>query len=160
MHMSERFPISPAGYKKLEEELHRLKSVERPAIIIAIAEARAHGDLSENAEYHSAKEKQGFIEAKIADLENKASRAHVIEISQIVSDVVQFGATVKVVDEETDEEIVYKIVSDYEANVAQRHISISSPVARALLGKKAGESIEVITPKGSKYYHIVEFNFS
>lgn len=157
--MSQRFPITPSGHKKLEAELHKLKTVERPSIINAIAEARAHGDLSENAEYHSAKEKQGFIEAKIADLDAKLSRAHVIDISQIVSDIVQFGATVKVVDEETDEVIVYKIVSDYEANVAERHISISSPVARALVGKKAGDSIEVITPKGSKYYNIVEFSF-
>lgn len=157
--MSQRFPITPSGHKKLEAELHKLKTVERPNIINAIAEARAHGDLSENAEYHSAKEKQGFIEAKIADLDAKLSRAHVIDISQIVSDIVQFGATVKVVDEETDEVIVYKIVSDYEANVAERHISISSPVARALVGKKAGDSIEVITPKGSKYYNIVEFSF-
>ncbi len=157
--MPQRFPITPIGYKKLEDELHKLKAVERPAIITAIAEARAHGDLSENAEYHAAKEKQGFVEAKIADLESKTSRAHIIEVSQIVSDIVQFGATVKVMDEENDKVIIYKIVSDYEANVAERHISISSPVARALLGKKAGDSIEVITPKGIKYYNIIEFSY-
>ncbi len=157
--MPQRFPITPSGYKRLEAELHKLKTVERPSIISAIAEARAHGDLSENAEYHSAKEKQGFIEAKIADLEGKLSRAHVIEISTIVSDIVQFGATVRVVNEETNEEIIYKIVSDYEADVAQRHISVASPVARALLGKRVGDSIEVITPKGSVYYEILSFEF-
>jgi transcription elongation factor GreA len=157
--MPQRFPITPSGHKRLEEELHKLKTIERPSIIAAIAEARAHGDLSENAEYHSAKEKQGFIEAKIADLEAKLSRAHVIDIAKIESEIIQFGATVKVVDEDTEEELIYKIVSDYEADVARRHISISSPVACALIGKRIGDSIEVITPKGSIYYEVLSFEF-
>src|SRR5476649_2050019 len=117
-------PLTIVGAEMLRAELHKLKTVERPKVIASIAEARAHGDLSENAEYHAAKEKQGFIEAKIADLDAKLSRAHVIDIAQVVSEVIQFGATVKVMDEETDEMIIYKIVSDYEANVAERHISI------------------------------------
>ncbi len=155
----ERFPISPDGYKKLEQELHHMKTVERPRIIAAIAEARAHGDLSENAEYHAAKERQGFIEAKIMDLEAKISRAQIIEVSQIQSEIVQFGASVTIVDEETDEEIVYKLVSDYEADLAKRHISIASPMARAMIGKKAGDSFEVHTPKGTKYYLVVKLEF-
>lgn len=157
--IGERFPITPEGFKKLEEELSRLKSVDRPAIITAIAEARAHGDLSENAEYHAAKEKQGFIEAKIQDLEAKLSRAHVINISDIESDTVQFGARVTVIDEETEEKIVYRIVSDYEANIELKYISIASPVARALIGKKIGESVEVNTPKGVKYYEVLSVEF-
>jgi transcription elongation factor GreA len=153
--MVERFPITPEGFLKLEKELYKLKTSERPAVINAIAEARAHGDLSENAEYHSAKEKQGFIEAKIKDLEDKLSRSHIIKIESINANQVQFGATVRVVDEDTKASIAYKIVSDYEANAGKNHISIFSPMAKALIGKKVGESIEVHVPKGSKYYEIV-----
>lgn len=156
---AERFPISPEGFKRLEIELQHLKTVERPAIINAIAEARAHGDLSENAEYQSAKEKQGFIEAKILDLDSKLSRAQVIDNTGISADSVQFGATVKVVDEETNEEIVYTIVSDYEANVEKKHISIASPIARAMIGKRIGESIEISVPKGIKYYEIIGISY-
>ena len=156
---NDRFPISPAGYKKLEAELQQLKTVERPAVIIAIAEARAHGDLSENAEYSAAKEKQGFIEAKISDLESKLSRAHVIETSSIESDHIQFGAFVRIIDEETEEEIEYTLVSDYEADLEKKHISIASPVAKALMGKKVSDSIEVHTPKGTKYYEILHVEY-
>jgi transcription elongation factor GreA len=155
----ERFPISPKGYKQLEKELLQFKTIERPAIIAAIAEARAHGDLSENAEYSAAKEKQSFIEAKIADLEARIARAHVIDETKIVSDSVQFGATVKIVDEESGEKIIYKIVSEYEANLELKMISYLSPVAKALIGKKVGESIEVSTPGGFKYYEIISIEF-
>jgi transcription elongation factor GreA len=156
---NDRFPISPKGHKKLELELQTLKTVERPAIINAIAEARAHGDLSENAEYSAAKEKQGFIEAKILDLESKLSRAHVIDPSTIESDHVQFGAFVRIIDEETEEEIEYTLVSDYEADLEKKHISIASPVAKALMGKKVSDSIEVNTPKGVKYYEILHLEY-
>jgi transcription elongation factor GreA len=154
-----RFPITPEGYKRMEAELQRLKTVDRPSIITAIADARAHGDLSENAEYHAAKEKQGFIEAKISDLEARVARAHVINIEDVKSEVVQFGASVKVVDEETDEETIFKIVGEYEADISKKHISVSSPVAMALMGKRIGESIEVNTPKGIIYYEILHFEF-
>ncbi len=151
---SARFPVSPAGLKKLEEELLALKTVERPAVIRAIAEARAHGDLSENAEYHAAKEKQGFIEAKIQDLEFKKSSAQIIDISKLDPNQVQFGATVTVVDEESNETFKYEIVSEFEADTVRGKISIGSPLAKAMLGKKVGETIEVVTPKGEKYFEI------
>jgi transcription elongation factor GreA len=154
-----RFPITPEGYKRMEAELQRLKTFDRPSIITAIADARAHGDLSENAEYHAAKEKQGFIEAKISDLEARVARAHVINIEDVKSEVVQFGASVTVVDEETDEETTFKIVGEYEADISKKHISVSSPVAMALMGKRIGESIEVNTPKGIIYYEILHFEF-
>jgi transcription elongation factor GreA len=157
--MSERFPITPEGHKRLEKELHHFKTVERPAVIKAIAEARAHGDLSENAEYSAAKEKQGFIEAKINDLSGKLGRAHIIDIATIESEHIQFGATVKMVDEESDIEITYKIVSDFEADIAKGHISLASPVAKALMGKKSGSSVEVVTPKGHKYYEILSIEY-
>ena len=157
--LNDRFPISPAGYKKLEEELHHLRTVERPSIILAIAEARAHGDLSENAEYHAAKEKQSFIEAKISDDESKISRAQIIDPSKVVSKIVQFGATIVVQDEDTYEFMTYKIVSEYEADASKGDISISSPVARAFIGKKVNESVEVNTPKGTKYYIIISLKY-
>lgn len=157
--MSERFPISSEGLKNMEKELLSLRTIDRPAVIKAIAEARAHGDLSENAEYSSAKEKQSFIEAKISDLEAKTSRAHVIDISKLSGDNVQFGATVALVDEETDQPLKYKIVSEYEANFEKGYISHTSPVAKALMGKAVGSSVEVHTPKGFKYYEIVAVEF-
>ncbi len=157
--MTARFPITPEGLKRLEKELHHFKTIERPAIIKAIAEARAHGDLSENAEYSAAKEKQGFIEAKINDLQAKHGRAHVIDIATIESEHVQFGATVKIVDEESEVEIVYKIVSDFEADLDKGHISHASPVAKAMMGKKVGSSVEVVTPKGHKYYEILSVEY-
>ena len=157
--MLDRFPITTQGYKLINEELSRLKSVDRPQIITAIAEARAHGDLSENAEYSSAKEKQGFIEAKIADLESKVSRAEVIDVLKIQSDKVVFGATVDLVDEDTEDKYRYQIVSDYEADISRNLISVTSPLGRALLGRNTGDEVEVQTPKGIKYYEILQISF-
>ena len=134
----ERVPMTAEGYTSLEAELHRLKSQERPRIIQAIAEARAHGDLSENAEYHAAKEAQGLNEAKVAELEDKLSRADVIDPKSLSGSTVKFGATVQLVDEDTEEEVTYKIVGDFEANLRDGKISISSPIARALIGKSVG----------------------
>jgi len=144
------------GHKALEAELQRLKSEERPRIIQAIAEARAHGDLSENAEYHSAKDAQGMNEAKVADLEDKLGRADVVDPTSLSGDSVKFGATVKLVDEDTDEEVSYKVVGDLEADVKEGKVSISSPIARALIGKSEGDSVEVTTPKGSRSYEILK----
>lgn len=144
------------GFKALDEELKRLKSVERPNVIAAIAEARSHGDLSENAEYHAAKERQGWIEGQIAEIEDKISRAQVIEVSKLSGSQVKFGATVTVVDEDTDEENRYQIVGEHEADVKQGKISITSPLSRALIGKDVGDSIEVQTPGGVKAYEILK----
>ncbi len=144
------------GFQKMEAELQRLKAEERPRIIAAISEARAHGDLSENAEYHSAKEAQGQNEARISDMEDKLSRAEVIETSALSGSTVKFGATVTLVDEDTDEKVKYKIVGDSEANVKDGKISISSPIARALIGKSKGETAEVTTPKGARSYEVVK----
>jgi len=144
------------GFTKLEAELQRLKSEERPRIIQAISEARAHGDLSENAEYHAAKEAQGLNEAKVAELEDKISRADVIDPSKLSGNTVKFGATVTLVDEDTEEKVKYKIVGDLEANVREGKISISSPIARALIGKSKGDTAEVTTPKGSRSYEVMK----
>lgn len=156
---TERVPMTQEGFVQLEAELQRLKSVERPRIIQAIAEARAHGDLSENAEYHSAKEAQGLNEASIADLEDKLSRADVIDITSMAGNTVKFGATVKLVDEDTDEKTSYKIVGDLEANLREGKISISSPIARALIGRSVGDSVEVTTPKGPRSFEILDVNW-
>ena len=155
----ERFPMTPGGLKKLQEELKRLKSEERPAIIRAIAEARAHGDLSENAEYHAAKERQSFIEGRIAELEDKTSRAEVIDPSTMSGDTIRFGATVKVVDEETDAEKEYQIVGADEANIEEGRISVTSPIARAMIGKGIGDQIEVQAPSGARYYEILGVSY-
>ena len=152
----ERVPMTTEGHKRLEAELQRLKSEERPRIIQAIAEARAHGDLSENAEYHSAKEAQGLNEAKVADLEDKLSRADVVDTSSLSGNTVKFGATVTLVDEDTDEKVKYQIVGDLEANLKEGKISISSPIARALIGKEKGDSCEVTTPKGARSFEILK----
>lgn len=152
----ERVPMTIEGHKALEAELQRLKSQERPRIIQAIAEARAHGDLSENAEYHSAKDAQGMNEAKVADLEDKLGRADVIDPTSMSGKTVKFGATVRLVDEDTDDEVTYKIVGDLEADVRNGKVSISSPIARALIGKSVGDSVEVTTPKGSRSYEILK----
>lgn len=152
----ERVPMTTEGYQQLEAELHRLKSEERPRIIQAIAEARAHGDLSENAEYHSAKEAQGMNEARVADLEDKLSRADVVDTKSLSGETVKFGATVSLVDEDTEEEVTYKIVGDLEANLKDRKISISSPIARALIGKVVGDTTEVITPKGARSFEVLK----
>ena len=154
-----KFPVTIEGFKAMELELKRLKQVERPSIIQAIAEARAHGDLSENAEYHAAKEAQGMNEARITELEDRIGRAEVIDTSKLAGDSVVFGATVKILDEETEEERVYRIVGDSEADVKSGKVSISSPVARALIGKKVGDSIEVTAPGGARGYEILEINF-
>lgn len=152
----ERVPMTVEGFRKLEVELQRLKAEERPRIIQAIAEARAHGDLSENAEYHAAKEAQGQNEARVADLEDKLSRAEVIDTSTLSGATVKFGATVSLVDEDTEEKVKYQIVGDSEADVKQGKISISSPIARALIGKSKGETAEVSTPKGPRSYEIMK----
>ncbi len=152
----ERVPMTLEGYKHLEEELHRLKAVERPRIIQAIAEARAHGDLSENAEYHAAKEAQGLNESRVADLEDKFNRAEVVDTAKLSGTSIKFGATVTLVDEDTEEKVKYKIVGDMEASVKDGKISISSPIARALIGKGKGETVEVTTPKGSRSYEILK----
>ena len=145
--MTERVPMTAEGYRQLEAELHRLKSVERPRIIQAISEARSHGDLSENAEYHAAKEAQGMNEARVAELEDKLSRAEVIDPKTLSGDTVKFGATVTLVDEDTEEEVKYMIVGEFEANVREGRISIGSPIARALIGRSKGDSVEVTTPR-------------
>ena len=157
--MVERFPISKEGMNKLEIELNNLRFVERPNIIKSISEARAHGDLSENAEYHAAKEKQGFIEAKISELEDKISRAEIIDISQVRGEQVKYGASIRLLDEDTEKEITYKIVSEYEADVSKGMISITSPLSKALIGKKVNESLEFNTPKGIRYYKILSVNY-
>lgn len=152
----ERVPMTVEGFKSLEVELQRLKSEERPRIIQAISEARSHGDLSENAEYHAAKEAQGLNEAKVAELEDKISRADIIDTTKLSGTTVKFGATVTLVDEDTEEKVKYKIVGDLEASVKDGKISISSPIARALIGKVKGDTAEVTTPKGARSYEILK----
>jgi transcription elongation factor GreA len=155
----EKIPVTAGGFSRMEAELKMLKSVERPAVIKAIAEARAHGDLSENAEYSAAREKQGFIEGRIKELEDKVSRADVIDIVSLKSDVVKFGATVTLTDDDSGEENTYQIVGEYEADLKAKKISITAPLARALIGKKAGASVEVNTPKGSKSYEVLKVQY-
>ncbi|KAF0186879.1 MAG: transcription elongation factor GreA [Hyphomonadaceae bacterium] len=147
--------MTEEGHKALDAELKRLKTVERPSIIAAIAEARSHGDLSENAEYHAAKERQSFIEGRIAELDDKMARAQVIDVRQLSGANVKFGATVKVVDEDTDKEDVYKIVGEDEADVKSGKISIGSPIARAMIGKESGDVVEVMTPAGVRSLEIL-----
>ena len=148
--------MTVAGYDALDEELKRLKSVERPGVIAAISEARSHGDLSENAEYHAAKEQQGWIEGRIAEIEDKISRAQVIDVSKLSGSQVKFGATVTVVDEDTEEEGTYQIVGEHEADVKDGRISVSSPLSRAMIGKEKGDVVEVNTPGGVKAYEILK----
>ena len=155
----DKIPITNIGFEKLEEELKILKSTERPSVIKAIAEAREHGDLSENAEYHAAKEKQSFIEGRIADLENKISRAEIIITKKLKSNKVIFGATVTLGEVGKKKQIVYQIVGTEEADVESGKISISSPLARALLGKKVDDSVEVYSPGGSKEYEVENIEF-
>ena len=155
----DKIPITNIGFEKLEEELKILKSTERPTVIKSIAEAREHGDLSENAEYHAAKEKQSFIEGRIADLENKISRAEIIITKKLKSNKVIFGATVTLGEVGKKKQIVYQIVGTEEADVESGKISISSPLARALLGKKVDDSVEVYSPGGSKEYEVENIEF-
>ncbi len=147
--------MTSEGYSTLDEELKRLKSVERPSVIAAISEARSHGDLSENAEYHAAKERQGWIEGRIAEIEDKISRAQVIDVSKLSGKQVKVGATVTVVDEDTEDESRYQIVGEHEADVRQGRISVTSPIARSLIGKEKGDVVEVNTPGGVKAYEIL-----
>ena len=152
----DKFPLTKEGFLMLEQELKTLKSVERPNIIAAIAEARSHGDLSENAEYSAAKEKQSFIEGRIQELEAVVSRAQVIDTSLNKGDIVRFGAKVLVVDEDTDKESRYQIVGDYEADIEKNKISLSSPLAKALIGKEVGDVAEYTAPGGKKSFEILE----
>ena len=151
--------MTAEGYSALDAELKHLRMTERPAIIAAISEARSHGDLSENAEYHAAKEKQSFIEGRILELEDKLARADVIETSKLQGKTVKFGATVKVTDEDTGETFTYKIVGEDEANIAKKKISISSPIARAMIGKEEGDTAEVSAPSGAKSFEIVSISW-
>ncbi|MFU0506707.1 transcription elongation factor GreA [Pseudaminobacter sp. NGMCC 1.201702] len=154
-----KVPMTAGGFETLKEELRWRQQDERPRIIEAISEARSHGDLSENAEYHSAKEAQSLNEGRINELEDLIARAEVIDISKLSGEKIKFGATVKLVDEDTEEEKTYQIVGDQEADVKLGRISISSPIARALIGKEVGESIEVNAPGGSRGYEVVQVQF-
>lgn len=151
--------MTQAGYEALDAELKRLKTVERPRIIQAIAEARSHGDLSENAEYHAAKEQQGLNESRVAELEEKLGRAEVIDTSKLSGDHIMFGASVTLVDADTDEKKVYRIVGEYEADVKEGKISINSPIARSLIGKSKGDTVEVSTPGGGKSYEVLRIKY-
>lgn len=151
----EKVPMTATGYAGLDAELKKLKSVERPAIIQAIAEAREHGDLSENAEYHAARERQSFVEGRIKEIEGLMSRADVIDPLKVAGDTIKFGATVKLIDEDTEEEKVFQIVGEVEADIEHGKLNIKSPLARALIGKAAGDSVEVMTPGGGRCYEVL-----
>jgi transcription elongation factor GreA len=155
----EKFPMTAEGYQALDAELKRLKTEERPTVIAAIAEARAHGDLSENAEYHAAKERQSFIEGRVAELEDKIARAQIIDVSKLSGKQVKFGATVNLVDEDSGDKSKYKIVGEDESDVKSGKISITSPIARAMIGKEEGDVVEVLTPGGPKSYEIAKVKF-
>ncbi|MGC2051056.1 MAG: transcription elongation factor GreA [Methylovirgula sp.] len=155
----DKIPMTAQGHSVLEEELKRLQQIERPRIIQLIAEARTHGDLAENAEYFAAKEAQSLNEGRIAELEDKLSRAEVIDVSKLSGTTVMFGATVTLVDEDTDEKKVYQIVGEAEADVKAGRVSISSPTERALIGKKVGDTVEVNTPGGGKSYEVLKISF-
>jgi transcription elongation factor GreA len=155
----EKVPMTVEGFQKLEIELHRLKAEERPRIIQQISDAREHGDLSENAEYHAAKEAQGLNEAKVAELEDKLGRAEVIDPAKLSGTTIKFGATVTLTDEDSGDKVKYKIVGEHEADVKNGKISVNSPIARALIGKSKGESTEVTTPRGARSYEILKIEF-
>jgi len=157
--MSDKVPMTASGFARLEEELRYLKSTARPEVIRAIAEAREHGDLSENAEYHAARERQSFIEGRVAELEDKIARAEVIDVASLNGNTVKFGATVTLVDEDTDAEAAYQLVGEMEADVKEGRLSITAPLARALIGKEVGDSVEVMTPAGSKAYEILKVQY-
>ncbi len=154
-----KFPMTARGFAQLEEELKRLKTEERPAISRALEEARAHGDLSENAEYHAAKERQAFVETRVAELEDKVSRAQVIDASKLSGGTVKFGATVTLIDDDTEAEMHFQIVGEDESDVKQKRLSIASPLARALIGKEVGDEVEVTTPGGHKLYELIKIKF-
>ena len=155
----EKIPMTTGGYERLVDELKHLKTVERPQVIRAIAEAREHGDLSENAEYHAARDRQGFIEGRLAELEDKLSRAEVIDVASLKGGVVRFGATVRIIDEDTDKKTTYQIVGADEADIGSGLLSVISPLARALIGKKKGDAADVSTPGGHKFYEIVSVRY-
>ncbi len=155
----EKIPMTPAGLAQLEEELRHLKGTARHEVIKAIAEAREHGDLSENAEYHAARERQSFIEGRVMELEDIISRAQVIDVSSLSGDQVRFGATITLADEDTDDEVIYTIVGVHEASIKDGRLSVNAPLARALIGKSIGDSVEVSTPGGSKSYEVIDVKF-
>ena len=151
--------MTERGYGMLQDEMKRLKTVERPAVINALEEARTHGDLSENAEYHAAKERQAFIEGRLMELEDKVSRAQIIDPRSLSGDIVRFGATVTLADEDTDEESTYQIVGEDEGDIRNGLLSLTSPLARAMIGKETGDSIEVTAPGGSRAYEIMKVKY-
>jgi transcription elongation factor GreA len=155
----EKVPMTVEGFQKLEAELHRLKAEERPRIIQQISDAREHGDLSENAEYHAAKEAQGLNEARVAELEDKVGRAEIIDPSKLSGTTIKFGATVTLTDEDSGDKVKYMIVGEHEADVKNGKISVNSPIARALIGKSKGESTEVTTPRGARSYEVLKVEF-
>jgi transcription elongation factor GreA len=156
----DKVPMTPAGFKALEDELKNLKTIERPFIIRQIAEARAHGDLSENAEYAAARERQSFVEGRISEIEDVIARADVIDVAKLKgSKFVKFGATVKLADEDTEDEVRYQIVGPFEADLTKQRISITAPLGRALIGKSVGDTVEVQTPSGTKSYEIMQVQF-
>ena len=157
--MSDKVPMTAAGFERLKDELQHLKTVARPEVVKAIASAREHGDLSENAEYHAARERQSFIEGRVLELEDKIARAQVIDVSTLSGDTVKFGATVTLADEDTDEESTYQIVGEMEGDIKEGRLSISAPLSRALIGKQVGDSVEVATPKGERGYEIIAVQF-
>ena len=155
----ETVPMTAGGYDALNTEIKRLKGPDRQRIVRAIAEAREHGDLSENAEYHAAKEQQSHNEGRVMELEDMLNRAEIIDVTALNGDTVKFGATVELIDEDTEAEVAYQIVGEYEANVEEGKISIVSPIARSLIGKQVGDSVEVNTPRGGKSFEILEVKF-
>ncbi len=157
--MSQKIPMTSEGLVNLEDELRHLKNIARPEVIRAIALAREHGDLSENAEYSAARDRQSFIEGRVGELEDKIARAEVIDVSKLSGKTVKFGAKVSLIDEDTEEKLIYQIVGQDEADVKQGRLAITSPLARALIGKSVGESVEVNTPKGEKAYEITRVRF-
>ena len=157
--MSQRIPMTSEGLTTLEEELRHLRNTARPEVIRAIAQAREHGDLSENAEYHAARDRQSFIEGRVSEIEDKISRAEVIDVSKLSGKTIKFGAKVSLIDEDTEKKLIYQIVGQDEADVKQGRIAITSPLARALIGKTVGDSVEVNTPKGDKAYEITRVRF-
>jgi len=155
----EKVPMTPNGHQVLMDELRNLKEVDRPAVIADISEARGHGDLKENAEYHAAKEKQGFIEGRIQELESVIARAEVIDSTKFANDVVRFGATVDVYDEGSEQETTYMIVGHYEADIAKNRLSLQAPLSKALIGKAVGDVVKVQTPGGMKSYEILKISY-
>ena len=157
--MADRVPMTRQGYDQLKATLKKLKTVDRPHNVKEIEEARSHGDLSENAEYHAAREKQSFIEGRLAELEDKIARAEVIDVAQMSGKIIRFGATVTVADEDTDEESTYQIVGEDEADISTGRLSVTSPLAKALIGLQSGDSVDINTPGGAKGYEVVRVRY-